>query len=92
MSFEACKHFEQIGEGVELVSLETTEGCFECLKTGDTWVNLRQCMKDGLVRCCDSSPNKHATAHYKETGHGVIYMLDNGMKWCYVDETVDQEI
>lgn len=92
MSWETCKHFDLRGEGIELETLETTEGCFECLKTGDTWVNLRQCMADGKVRCCDSSPNKHATAHYNETGHGVIYMLDNGLQWCYIDETLDQDL
>jgi uncharacterized UBP type Zn finger protein len=92
MSFTPCEHFAQRGEEVELTSLDATEGCFECLKTGDTWVNLRQCMTDGKVRCCDSSPNKHATAHYNESGHPVIYMLENLLQWCYIDESLDQDI
>ena len=31
---------------------------------GGRWVHLRLCMTCGHVGCCDSSPNKHATAHF----------------------------
>jgi Zn-finger in ubiquitin-hydrolases and other protein len=36
----------------------------------------------------DSSPNKHGTRHFKETGHPVIKSYEPGenWKWCYVDE------
>ena len=43
-----------------------TKGCEECLKTGDTWVHLRMCLECGKVGCCDSSKNRHATAHFHE--------------------------
>ena len=91
MSKEKCDHFGQVGEGIKLIKLEETEGCFECLKIGGSWVNLRQCITDGLVRCCDSSPNKHATEHYNEVGHPVVVLLEHNMKWCYIDEMVGQE-
>jgi hypothetical protein len=64
-------------------------GCEECLKTGSPWVHLRLCRTCGHVGCCDSSPNKHATRHFRATGHPVIEGYDppEGWGWCYVDET-----
>ena len=63
-------------------------GCEECLKTGSMWVHLRLCRQCGHVGCCDSSPNRHATAHFHATGHPVIEGYDppEGWGWCYVDE------
>jgi hypothetical protein len=63
-------------------------GCEECLKTGSWWVHLRLCRACGHVGCCDDSPNRHATAHFKATGHPVIEGYDppEGWGWCYVDE------
>ena len=67
-----------------------TQGCEECLKTGDRWVQLRLCLKCGHVGCCDSSKNRHATAHFKTTGHPIMQTLEPGerWRWCYVDKTV----
>src|SRR5213593_1396425 len=47
----------------------TPKGCEECLATGDSWVHLRLCLECGHVGCCDDSPNKHATKHYRATSH-----------------------
>ncbi len=65
-----------------------TPGCAECLRTGDRWVHLRICMTCGHVGCCDSSPGRHATAHFHETGHPVARSVEPGETWgwCYVDE------
>ncbi len=65
-----------------------TQGCEECLKTGDTWVHLRVCMVCAHVGCCDSSKNKHATAHFHATNHPVIRSLEPGESWayCYTDK------
>ena len=62
--------------------------CEECVKTGDTWVHLRTCQTCGTTLCCDSSPNKHATKHFKHTEHPIIISAEPGEKWawCYVDE------
>lgn len=67
---------------------ESTEGCEDCLKTGDKWVHLRICLVCGHVGCCDSSPNRHATRHFEETGHPLIRSIEPGEQWswCYVDE------
>jgi uncharacterized UBP type Zn finger protein len=64
------------------------QGCAECLKMGSRWVHLRQCFSCGHVGCCDSSPNKHATAHFRATQHPIITSAEPGETWCwcYVDE------
>jgi uncharacterized UBP type Zn finger protein len=65
-----------------------TVGCEECLKLGSTWVHLRLCLGCGHVGCCDSSPNRHATRHFRETGHPLIasFEPEERWAWCYVDE------
>jgi uncharacterized UBP type Zn finger protein len=80
-----CTHVDQI----EVTALPVTiEGCEECLKIGSTWVHLRMCMTCGKISCCDSSPNRHATAHSGESGHPIIRSAEPGedWSWCYVDE------
>lgn len=66
----------------------SAEGCEECLQTGDWWVHLRLCLTCGHVGCCDSSPNKHASKHAKETGHPIVESFEPGedWRWCYIDE------
>jgi len=66
----------------------SSHGCEECLKTGDTWVHLRMCMECGKVGCCDTSRNKHATAHFRETGHPIVRSIEPGedWQWCYADK------
>jgi uncharacterized UBP type Zn finger protein len=68
----------------------SAQGCEECLAMGDTWVHLRICMSCGHVGCCDSSKNKHATAHHRATRHPIIKSLEPGetWAWCYEDATV----
>ena len=42
----------------------------------------------GHIACCDGSPNRHATAHFRSTGHSVMRSAEPGEDWsyCYVDE------
>ena len=63
-------------------------GCEECLKIGSEWVHLRICLTCGHVGCCDNSPNKHASRHFKETEHPIIQPLDSDeeWRWCYIDK------
>ena len=61
-------------------------GCEECLKTDSRWVHLRMCQSCGKVGCCDSSPNRHASAHHAETGHPIIRSLEPGEAWSYCFE------
>lgn len=64
------------------------EGCVDCLKSGDSWVNLRLCLTCGYVGCCDSSPNKHASRHSKEAKHPIIQSFQPGetWRWCNIDK------
>jgi uncharacterized UBP type Zn finger protein len=79
-----CAHLSQ----VRPVHPNTPDGCEECLKTGSWWVHLRLCLTCGHVGCCDSSPNQHATKHFRGTSHPIVKSLEPGEDWgwCYPDE------
>jgi uncharacterized UBP type Zn finger protein len=69
----------------------TPDGCEECLARGERlWAHLRICLSCGHVGCCDSSPRRHATGHFNETGHPVIRSFEPGetWRWCYIDEQI----
>ena len=80
-----CAHLTLIREVTP-----SADGCEECLKMGDTWVELRLCLICGHVGCCDNSKNKHATKHFHATGHPLIqaYASDEDWIWCYVDKVM----
>jgi len=80
-----CTHLDQ----VELLDPpEPVRGCPECLAIGSGWVHLRMCQTCGHVGCCDDSPNRHASAHHRASGHPIIRSLEPGedWSWCYEDE------
>lgn len=85
-----CAHLSEL----TVTEPSTTEGCEDCLRTGGRWVHLRLCMACGHVGCCDSSPNRHATAHVREAGHPVVQSFEPGERWawCYEDEDVLQDV
>jgi Zn-finger in ubiquitin-hydrolases and other protein len=66
---------------------EQVVGCEDCLRIGGTWVELRMCTICGMIGCCDSSPNQHASHHAASTAHPVIRSAEPGEDWfwCYVD-------
>ncbi|WP_193605760.1 Na+/H+ antiporter [Nocardioides dongkuii] len=72
-------------------AVETPEDpeCQSCLEEGTHWVALRQCLACGRIGCCDSSPGRHATAHFHETSHPVMQSAEPGedWRWCYVHHT-----
>lgn len=81
-----CEHVDQAQDVTP-----SANGCENCLRTGDSWVHLRICMTCGHVGCCDSSPNRHATAHWNEhPDHPLIRSFEPGEDWwwCYPDELV----
>lgn len=82
-SSSPCEHVSEIQD----VEARTPDGCEECLKTGDSWVHLRMCLSCGHVGCCDSSPNRHATKHFRDAGHPIVESFEPGemWRWCYVD-------
>ena len=85
MAAAPCSHLD----AVHVTELpQPVPGCEACLRSGGRWVHLRMCLTCGTVGCCDSSPNRHATAHFHETGHPLMRSAEPGedWSWCYVDE------
>lgn len=78
-----CTHLDQVRD-----VKPKTKGCEECLARGGRWVHLRLCLSCGHVGCCDSSPGKHATAHFRASGHPIIQSFEPGedWAWCNIDE------
>jgi CPA1 family monovalent cation:H+ antiporter len=65
----------------------TTAVCEDCAAADERdWVSLRMCLRCGHVACCDSSPRRHAEAHFHHTQHPVIRSIELGeaWRWCYV--------
>jgi uncharacterized UBP type Zn finger protein len=82
----ACTHLDQI------LDVEPSgTGCFDCIAAGSRdWRHLRVCQQCGHVGCCDSSPGRHATAHFNSVGHPIIRSFEpgEGWYWCYPDRLV----
>ena len=64
-------------------------GCVDCDANGGWWFHLRRCAECGHVGCCDDSLAKHATAHYRETGHPIIQSFEPGESWMYDYSTTE---
>ncbi|MFI5936347.1 UBP-type zinc finger domain-containing protein [Actinoplanes sp. NPDC051494] len=82
MSSAVCTHLDE-AQDVQ----PSGQGCVECLASGGTWVHLRVCMTCGHVGCCDSSPGKHATAHFHAESHPLVQSYEPGEDWwwCFRD-------
>ena len=80
-----CTHLDQI---TVLELPDSVDGCEDCLREGGVWLHLRICLSCGHVGCCDDSPNKHASAHHRSSGHPLIRSLEPGEEWswCFEDE------
>jgi uncharacterized UBP type Zn finger protein len=85
----ACPHLETIR-----FTTTTERVCEDCVKIGGSWVHLRMCLECGHVGCCDSSPNRHATRHFRSTQHPLVRSVEPGESWiwCYVDEMMPGEL
>ena len=79
-----CAHLDDL----QPVGSPPPPECVDCIREGSTWVNLRQCLTCGGVRCCDNSPRKHASAHWRGSAHPVIRSAqpDEDWAWCYPEE------
>jgi len=84
MSNSICEHLTVWNELLEPKQLE----CEECVKVGGKWVHLRTCQTCGVTLCCDSSPSRHASRHFRESGHPIVVSAEPGERWawCYKDE------
>jgi len=82
---KGCSHIEAVGT----VTQPAARVCEECVMIGSRWVHLRTCQTCGGTRCCDSSPNQHASKHARGSGHPVIASAEQGERWlyCYPDDS-----
>ena len=81
---EGCEH---LTAAPLWVAPRNPGGCEDCLRESTRWVHLRLCLTCGKVACCDSSPRRHASLHYRTEGHPVVRSLEPGeaWRWCYAD-------
>ena len=82
---QACSHAGSIAEvGTP------RDVCEACIEVGSTWVHLRQCLTCGRTLCCNDSPNRHMTAHWREIGHPVMRGASPGEQWtwCFPDDAM----
>jgi hypothetical protein len=80
-----CNHLDQVAYSSPP---SVIAGCEECLASGGRWVHLRMCQTCGHIGCCDNSPGRHATRHFRQTSHPIMRSVEPGedWSWCYVDE------
>jgi len=81
---KSCNHLDQI-----LDVTPSSTGCEDCLRLGrHDWLHLRVCQECGHVGCCDQSPGRHATGHFRTVSHPIIRSFEPGEDWywCYVDD------
>jgi Na+/H+ antiporter len=83
----ACSHLAEapVSDGAP-----AAHECPDCIREGTTWVHLRRCLTCGAVGCCDSSPQRHAFAHFKAVKHPVMRSAEPGeaWRWCFIDEVL----
>lgn len=79
-----CEHFTAANPKVK----PSAKTCQECAVAGQRPVELRICLICGNVACCDSSPGRHATQHFQQTGHAIMKGYNTGdWTWCYVHQS-----
>jgi ubiquitin-hydrolase Zn-finger-containing protein len=80
----ACTHIRAVPKVLRAARRE----CEECVAIGARWLHLRTCQSCGGTRCCDSSPNRHASAHARAAAHPVISSAEPGERWlyCFTDD------
>jgi hypothetical protein len=81
-----CSHLDTIVD-----ERDPADVCEDCVAEGTReWHHLRQCRACGMTRCCDQSPNRHASRHFRASGHPIMRSAEpeEDWHWCYVDETI----
>ena len=88
MTGGSCTHLDAIDD----IKNAKAHVCEECVKIGARWVHLRTCQTCGVTLCCDSSPNRHASAHARAVSHPVIASAEPGERWlyCFLDDAFSE--
>jgi hypothetical protein len=79
-----CTHLES----QPLTVVDFVRECSDCVAIGGRWLHLRRCLTCNHIGCCDSSPNRHASAHARASHHAVVTSAEPGeeWRWCYIDK------
>jgi uncharacterized UBP type Zn finger protein len=88
MTQMTCEHLTQLPDPPPPEPPQPTR-CVDCVKLGESvWAHLRMCLTCGHVACCDSSPHRHASVHYRHTEHPVMRSAEPGetWRWCFPDQ------
>lgn len=82
---QGCAHIE----GLPGPPSPATE-CEDCVREGTQWVHLRACLTCQHVGCCNSSPRRHADAHWHQSTHPVAASAERGehWAWCFPDRAL----
>ncbi|MEU5328916.1 UBP-type zinc finger domain-containing protein [Streptomyces parvus] len=75
--------------GIDPSAPPSGTGCADCEAEGGWWFHLRRCAQCGHIGCCDSSPEQHATAHWRSSGHPVVQSFEPGEEWYWNFATSD---
>jgi hypothetical protein len=70
-------------EQIDTTAPPSGRGCIDCDEVAGWWVHLRRCAACGHVGCCDDSPAKHATGHWKTSGHRYMQSFEPGEDWWW---------
>ncbi|MBV9718712.1 MAG: UBP-type zinc finger domain-containing protein [Candidatus Eremiobacteraeota bacterium] len=70
-------------DGIDTHAKPSGTGCLECQAEHGWWFHLRRCAQCGHIGCCDNSLGRHATAHFRTTGHPIIASFEPGEEWFY---------
>jgi len=72
-------------DGIDPSAVPSGTGCAECESANPQgwWFHLRRCAQCGHIGCCDSSPEQHASAHAKASGHRIIRSFEPGEDWFW---------
>lgn len=86
----ACTHTDVIEIDRPAEADKDGAVCEDCVKIDGTWVHLRICRTCGHVGCCDSSPNRHARAHWEARDHPIVTSMEPREIWsyCFIDDAI----
>ena len=70
-------------EGIDPTAAPAATVCLDCEAVDGWWLHLRRCAQCGNIGCCDDSLAKHATAHFRETGHPIMQSFEPGENWFW---------
>ena len=86
----ACEHINAVDNRP---AARSAHECEECVTMGAPGCTCGPARNAARTRCCDNSPNRHATGHARRSGHPVIASAEPGERWlyCYPDDAFAED-